>query len=47
MMIQCKDCGAKNLGREYCKRCGGDLYAKPRLTKPMITTIFDRPWVAR
>lgn len=29
-MIVCRDCGKKNLAYVYCKKCGGDLYARPR-----------------
>lgn len=29
-MIVCRDCGQKNLAGVYCKKCGGDLFARPR-----------------
>jgi len=40
-MIICRDCGKRNLGHEYCEKCGSDLYSKNRRSERPSGRLLD------
>ncbi|MBE3583156.1 MAG: hypothetical protein IMX01_03460 [Limnochordaceae bacterium] len=46
-MVVCRDCGTRNQGAEYCRRCGASLYVKRQPQSDRLTRFVRHLFVRK